>query len=227
MAKQAAGSAARAVRRHHGARGRHGERQRRARSTSSRSSSSTARRPTPPARSRAATSSAKAARATPRSSSARIIDRSIRPLFPEGFKNEVQVFIYVISADQENAPTCSRCVAASCALNASKIPFTTPVAARSRRPHSGQVGAQPDVPAARVQRHGARRRRLGGLDHHGRRRRARGHRRGRRRGAHRRAEGHPRADRRAGRAAQADGSERPTKMEWTKAEIADDAHRQA
>src|SRR5690349_3326954 len=34
--------------------------------------------------------------------SARIVDRSIRPLFPEGFKNEVQVFIYVISADQEN-----------------------------------------------------------------------------------------------------------------------------
>ncbi|MFL5599387.1 MAG: polyribonucleotide nucleotidyltransferase, partial [Gemmatimonadaceae bacterium] len=33
---------------------------------------------------------------------ARIIDRSIRPLFPEGFKNEVQVFIYVVSADQEN-----------------------------------------------------------------------------------------------------------------------------
>lgn len=32
---------------------------------------------------------------------ARIIDRSIRPLFPEGFQNEVQVFIYVISADQE------------------------------------------------------------------------------------------------------------------------------
>src|ERR687883_1766032 len=34
--------------------------------------------------------------------SARIIDRSIRPLFPEGFKNEVQVFVYVVSADQEN-----------------------------------------------------------------------------------------------------------------------------
>ena len=32
---------------------------------------------------------------------ARIIDRSIRPLFPEGFKNEVQVYVYVISADQE------------------------------------------------------------------------------------------------------------------------------
>src|SRR5438034_1077448 len=34
--------------------------------------------------------------------SARVIDRSVRPLFPEGFKNEVQVFVYVLSADQEN-----------------------------------------------------------------------------------------------------------------------------
>src|SRR4051812_25455152 len=61
--------------------------------------------------------------------SARIIDRSIRPLFPEGFANEVQVFIYVISADQENAADVLALVAASAALNASKIPFTTPVAA--------------------------------------------------------------------------------------------------
>ena len=61
--------------------------------------------------------------------SARIIDRSIRPLFPEGFKNEVQVFIYVISADQENDADVVALVAASFALNASKIPFTTPIAA--------------------------------------------------------------------------------------------------
>src|SRR3954467_3643404 len=61
--------------------------------------------------------------------SARIIDRSIRPLFPEGFKNEVQVFIYVISADQETPADVLALVAASAALNASKIPFTTPVAA--------------------------------------------------------------------------------------------------
>src|SRR5678816_533607 len=61
--------------------------------------------------------------------SARIIDRTIRPLFPEGFKNEVQVFIYVISADQENASDVLALVAASAALNASKIPFATPVAA--------------------------------------------------------------------------------------------------
>src|SRR5216110_1952787 len=60
--------------------------------------------------------------------SARIIDRSIRPLFPEGFKNEVQVFIYVISADQENDADVLALVAASFALNASRIPFSIPIA---------------------------------------------------------------------------------------------------
>jgi polyribonucleotide nucleotidyltransferase len=60
---------------------------------------------------------------------ARIIDRSIRPLFPEGFKNEVQVFVYVISADQENDADVLGLLAASFALNHSKIPFTTPLAA--------------------------------------------------------------------------------------------------
>jgi polyribonucleotide nucleotidyltransferase len=60
---------------------------------------------------------------------ARIIDRSIRPLFPEGFKNEVQVFIYVVSADQENDADVMALVAASFALNASKIPFMGPIAA--------------------------------------------------------------------------------------------------
>src|ERR671921_2556793 len=59
---------------------------------------------------------------------ARIIDRSIRPLFPEGFKNEVQVFIYVISADMENDADVLALVAASYALNASKIPFQGPIA---------------------------------------------------------------------------------------------------
>jgi polyribonucleotide nucleotidyltransferase len=59
--------------------------------------------------------------------SARIVDRSIRPLFPEGFKNEVQVFIYVISADQENQSDVLALVAASYALNASKIPFAGPI----------------------------------------------------------------------------------------------------
>src|ERR687894_1007171 len=60
--------------------------------------------------------------------SARIIDRSIRPLFPEGFKNEVQVFVYVISADQENDADMPALMAVSYALNASKCPFLGPIA---------------------------------------------------------------------------------------------------
>src|SRR6058998_334434 len=58
----------------------------------------------------------------------RVIDRSIRPLFPEGFKNEVQVFVYVISADQENDADVLALVATSYALNASKIPFSSLIA---------------------------------------------------------------------------------------------------
>ena len=61
--------------------------------------------------------------------SARIIDRSIRPLFPEGFQNEVQVFCYVISADQENDADVLALVASSYAMNASKTPFAGPIAA--------------------------------------------------------------------------------------------------
>src|ERR687887_1578345 len=60
--------------------------------------------------------------------SARIIDRSIRPLFPEGFKNEVQVFVYVVSADQENDADVPALLATSFALNASRIPFLAPIA---------------------------------------------------------------------------------------------------
>ncbi len=60
--------------------------------------------------------------------SARIIDRSIRPLFPENFRNEVQVYIYVISADQENDADVLALLAASFALNVSRIPFMGPIA---------------------------------------------------------------------------------------------------
>src|SRR5438876_4551202 len=60
---------------------------------------------------------------------ARVIDRSIRPLFPEGFKNEVQVFVYVLSADQENDADVLGVTAASAALSMSKVPWTGPIAA--------------------------------------------------------------------------------------------------
>ena len=61
--------------------------------------------------------------------SARVIDRGVRPLFPEGFKNEVQVFVYVLSADQENDADVLGVVAASTALSLSKVPWNGPIAA--------------------------------------------------------------------------------------------------
>jgi polyribonucleotide nucleotidyltransferase len=59
----------------------------------------------------------------------RIIDRSIRPLFPEGFKNEVQVFVTVLSTDQENESDVIGVLAASAALSISNIPWNGPIAA--------------------------------------------------------------------------------------------------
>src|SRR5207248_8830249 len=61
--------------------------------------------------------------------SARVIDRTIRPLFPDGFKNEVQVFLYVLSADQENDADVLGATAASAALMISKVPWNGPIAA--------------------------------------------------------------------------------------------------
>jgi len=58
-----------------------------------------------------------------------VIDRSVRPLFPEGFKNEVQVFVYVLSADQENDADVLGVTAASAALSMSKVPWNGPIAA--------------------------------------------------------------------------------------------------
>jgi polyribonucleotide nucleotidyltransferase len=59
---------------------------------------------------------------------ARLIDRSLRPLFPKGFKNEVQVFVYVLSADQENDADVLGITAASLALSLSRVPWNGPVA---------------------------------------------------------------------------------------------------
>jgi polyribonucleotide nucleotidyltransferase len=57
----------------------------------------------------------------------RLIDRSIRPLFPEGFKNEVQVFVTVLSADQENDADILGVIAASTALSLSGVPWNGPL----------------------------------------------------------------------------------------------------
>jgi polyribonucleotide nucleotidyltransferase len=61
--------------------------------------------------------------------SARLIDRPLRPLFPDGFAHETQIFVYVISADQENDADVMALTGASLALNMSRIPFHGPVAA--------------------------------------------------------------------------------------------------
>jgi len=58
---------------------------------------------------------------------ARMIDRPIRPLFAEGFRNDVQVVATVLSVDQDNAPEIAAMIGASCALCISDIPFNGPI----------------------------------------------------------------------------------------------------
>ncbi len=59
----------------------------------------------------------------------RLIDRPIRPLFPEGFKNEVQVIATVMSADKDNDPDIAALLGASAALTLAGIPFQGPIGA--------------------------------------------------------------------------------------------------
>ncbi len=59
---------------------------------------------------------------------ARLIDRPIRPLFPEGFRNDVQIVATVLSVEQDNAPELAAMIGASCALTVSDIPFMGPIA---------------------------------------------------------------------------------------------------
>jgi polyribonucleotide nucleotidyltransferase len=60
---------------------------------------------------------------------ARLIDRHIRPLFPKGYNNEVQVMCIVLSADENNDPDVLAMIGASAALSISKIPFLGPTGA--------------------------------------------------------------------------------------------------
>ncbi|MEE8152474.1 MAG: polyribonucleotide nucleotidyltransferase, partial [candidate division NC10 bacterium] len=69
---------------------------------------------------------------------ARLIDRPIRPLFPKGFRRDVQIIATVLSADQENDPDVLALVGASAALTISSIPFLGPIGAV----RVGRVGGQ-------------------------------------------------------------------------------------
>jgi polyribonucleotide nucleotidyltransferase len=57
----------------------------------------------------------------------RMTDRALRPLFPKGFRNDVQIIITVLSADMENDPDILATIGASAALSYSDIPFDGPI----------------------------------------------------------------------------------------------------
>src|SRR5262245_55683109 len=73
----------------------------------------------------------------------RLIDRPIRPLFPKGFRNEIQVMCFVISGDQENDPDVLAMNGASAALSISGIPFDGPIGAVRVGMVNGQLIANP------------------------------------------------------------------------------------
>lgn len=73
----------------------------------------------------------------------RIIDRSIRPLFPAGFRNEVQLVVTVLSNDKDNDVVVTAFMAASAALMVSDIPFNGPVSAIRLSSLGGQMTSFP------------------------------------------------------------------------------------
>jgi polyribonucleotide nucleotidyltransferase len=73
----------------------------------------------------------------------RLIDRPIRPLFPEGFRNEVQIVATVLSYDNENDPDVVAMIGCSAALTPSGIPFFGPIAASRVGYQDGQYILNP------------------------------------------------------------------------------------
>ncbi len=76
----------------------------------------------------------------------RLTDRPIRPLFPAGYKDDVQCVITVLSTDQENNPDILGTIAASAALTISEIPFQGPIAAVRLGRIDGEFVINPTMP---------------------------------------------------------------------------------
>ncbi len=76
---------------------------------------------------------------------ARLTDRPIRPLFPKAYRNDVQVILTVLSADQENDPATLGTIAASTALTISDVPFFGPVGAVKVGFINGQLVLNPTL----------------------------------------------------------------------------------
>jgi polyribonucleotide nucleotidyltransferase len=75
----------------------------------------------------------------------RLIDRPMRPLFPESWRNETQIVSMVLSADSENDPDVIAVTSASAAAFCSDLPFETPIAAVRVGLLNGQLVANPSV----------------------------------------------------------------------------------
>jgi polyribonucleotide nucleotidyltransferase len=75
----------------------------------------------------------------------RLIDRPLRPLFPEGWRNETQIVALVLSADSENDPDVIAVTGASAAAFISDLPFDKPIAAVRVGLLEGQLVANPTV----------------------------------------------------------------------------------
>jgi polyribonucleotide nucleotidyltransferase len=75
----------------------------------------------------------------------RLIDRPIRPLFPKGFYNEIQVIATVLSADKENDTAILAMIGASAALSISEIPFNGPIAGARVGRIDGQLVINPPL----------------------------------------------------------------------------------
>src|SRR5271168_4284412 len=75
----------------------------------------------------------------------RLIDRPIRPLFPENFRNEVQIIATVLSHDMENDPDIVALIGCSAALTLSGIPFFGPIAAARIGYEDGQFILNPTM----------------------------------------------------------------------------------
>lgn len=79
---------------------------------------------------------------------ARMIDRPLRPLFPEDFKNDVQIVNTVLSVDQDNSPELTALLGSSLCVSISKIPFNGPVAAVKVGRINGEFIINPTVEQA-------------------------------------------------------------------------------
>ncbi|HQD40992.1 MAG TPA: polyribonucleotide nucleotidyltransferase [Bacillota bacterium] len=75
----------------------------------------------------------------------RLIDRPIRPLFPKGFRNDVQVIATVLSVDRNNSPEIAAMIGSSAALSISSIPFDGPTGSVEVGLVDGQFILNPDI----------------------------------------------------------------------------------